>query len=154
MSFTYVKIINVLQFQHGNHEACLKLVDLAGAEGVGRAQSSGLQFTEGVNINKGLLSLGKVLAALSNSSAYVPYRYSFCYSFSLMNLFHSRLSVPSSWYSSLLTMLAYAVFHHAKPLSLGLLALPPCATNVASIGSFHLFHHLFIPHTCQLGITN
>lgn len=66
--------LTFLKIKHGNREACLKLVDLAGAEGVGRAQTSGLQFTEGVNINKGLLSLGKVLAALSNSSAYVPYR--------------------------------------------------------------------------------
>ncbi|KAG7177582.1 chromosome-associated kinesin KIF4-like [Homarus americanus] len=53
----------------------LKLVDLAGAEGVGRTQMSGRQFTEGVNINKGLLALSKVLAALSNPTAgYVPYR--------------------------------------------------------------------------------
>ncbi|XP_063844292.1 kinesin-like protein KIF21A isoform X1 [Scylla paramamosain] len=63
-----------LTTKHRNREGCLKLVDLAGAEGVGRAQSSGMQFTEGVNINKGLLCLGKVLAALSSSSGYVPYR--------------------------------------------------------------------------------
>ncbi|XP_042881011.1 kinesin-like protein FLA10 [Penaeus japonicus] len=59
----------------GKHRGCLKLVDLAGAEGVGRAQTSGQQFMEGVAINKGLLTLGKVLAALSNSTTgYVPYR--------------------------------------------------------------------------------
>ncbi|XP_042214672.1 kinesin-like protein KIF22 [Homarus americanus] len=64
-----------LILKKGYHHSCLKLVDLAGAEGVGRTQMSGRQFTEGVNINKGLLALSKVLAALSNPTAgYVPYR--------------------------------------------------------------------------------
>ncbi|XP_063606176.1 uncharacterized protein LOC134781088 [Penaeus indicus] len=64
-----------LNVKCGSHKGCLKLVDLAGAEGVGRAQTSGQSFMEGVAINKGLLTLGKVLAALSNSTTgYVPYR--------------------------------------------------------------------------------
>ncbi|XP_071524638.1 uncharacterized protein [Panulirus ornatus] len=64
-----------LTLKNGKHHGCLRLVDLAGAEGVGRTQSSGLQFIEGVNINKGLLTLGKVLAALCNpASGHVPFR--------------------------------------------------------------------------------
>ncbi|XP_068208081.1 kinesin-related protein 8-like [Palaemon carinicauda] len=61
--------------QNNGVSGCLILVDLAGAEGVGRAQTSGQQFTEGIHINKGLLTLGKVLSALSNPApSYVPYR--------------------------------------------------------------------------------
>ncbi|XP_069158107.1 uncharacterized protein [Procambarus clarkii] len=64
-----------LTLKNGKHCGCLKLVDLAGAEGVGRAQTSGQKFTEGVNINKGLLTLGKVLSALSSITVvHVPYR--------------------------------------------------------------------------------
>lgn len=67
--------ITIYDLQSGSRQGCLKLVDLAGAEGVGRAQTSGQSFMEGVAINKGLLTLGKVLAALSNSTTgYVPYR--------------------------------------------------------------------------------
>lgn len=65
----------VTKFQNGDTRGCLRLVDLAGAEGVGRSQTSGQQFTEGIHINKGLLTLGKVLAALSNPTVpHVPYR--------------------------------------------------------------------------------
>ncbi|XP_064078356.1 kinesin-II 95 kDa subunit-like isoform X2 [Macrobrachium nipponense] len=61
--------------QNDDRSGCLILVDLAGAESVGRAQTSGQQFTEGIHINRGLLTLGKVLAALSNPApVYVPYR--------------------------------------------------------------------------------
>ncbi|KAK7077887.1 Chromosome-associated kinesin kif4a [Halocaridina rubra] len=61
--------------QNGNTRGCLILVDLAGAEGVGRAQTSGQHLTEGIHINQGLLTLGRVLSSLSNPShTYVPYR--------------------------------------------------------------------------------
>ncbi|KAL7643500.1 UNVERIFIED_CONTAM: hypothetical protein RMT77_005482 [Armadillidium vulgare] len=57
-------------------KGCLRMVDLAGAEGVGRNNTEGKKFCEGVSINKGLLAVGKVLAALSNNSAslHIPYR--------------------------------------------------------------------------------
>ncbi|KAB7495698.1 Chromosome-associated kinesin KIF4 [Armadillidium nasatum] len=57
-------------------KGCLRMVDLAGAEGVGRNNTEGKNFSEGVSINKGLLAVGKVLAALSNNSAslHIPYR--------------------------------------------------------------------------------
>lgn len=56
------------------------LVDLAGSERVKRTHSQGARFKEGVNINRGLLSLGNVINALSeqshsaSSSGHVPYR--------------------------------------------------------------------------------
>ncbi|TMW64907.1 hypothetical protein Poli38472_009074 [Pythium oligandrum] len=50
------------------------LVDLAGSERAKRTNAEGARFKEGVNINKGLLSLGNVINALSEKSSHVPYR--------------------------------------------------------------------------------
>lgn len=56
------------------------LVDLAGSERVKRTNAKGARFKEGVSINRGLLSLGNVINALSERSRknlpsmYVPYR--------------------------------------------------------------------------------
>lgn len=56
------------------------LVDLAGSERVKRTKAKGARFKEGVSINRGLLSLGNVINALSERSRknipslYVPYR--------------------------------------------------------------------------------
>lgn len=44
------------------------LVDLAGSERAKKTMSEGQRFTEGVNINKGLLALGNVIKALSSSA--------------------------------------------------------------------------------------
>ncbi|XP_076043584.1 uncharacterized protein LOC143026673 [Oratosquilla oratoria] len=64
-----------LTIKDGEKCRSLRLVDLAGAEGVGKAKMEGQQFSEGVSINKSLLGLGKVLAALGNPvSAFIPYR--------------------------------------------------------------------------------
>jgi hypothetical protein len=54
----------------------LNLVDLAGSERAKKTHASGDVFTEGVNINKGLLALGNVIVALSsgNTNTHVPYR--------------------------------------------------------------------------------
>lgn len=58
----------------------LNLVDLAGSERVKKTHASGDVFTEGVNINKGLLALGNVIVALSGgnngntASTHIPYR--------------------------------------------------------------------------------
>ncbi|XP_076264255.1 uncharacterized protein LOC143198738 [Rhynchophorus ferrugineus] len=54
----------------------LNLVDLAGLESVKKTGNIGSTFYEGVNINKGLLSIGQVISALSMKSAYIPYRQS------------------------------------------------------------------------------
>lgn len=62
----------------GYTSAAMNLVDLAGSEGVGRTGHEGAARAEGVCINKGLLSISKVLEALSDSSKvagqYIPYR--------------------------------------------------------------------------------
>ena len=52
-------------------------VDLAGSERLKRTGASGTTMKEGISINKGLLSLGNVIAALteeSNKKGHVPYR--------------------------------------------------------------------------------
>lgn len=55
-------------------ESAMHLVDLAGSEGVRRTGHQGAALTEGVHINQGLLSIGKVLQALSVGNKVIPYR--------------------------------------------------------------------------------
>ncbi|XP_046652792.1 chromosome-associated kinesin KIF4-like [Daphnia pulicaria] len=51
------------------------LVDLAGSERASKTHAVGERFAEGVNINKGLLSLGNVISALcENNPRHIPYR--------------------------------------------------------------------------------
>ncbi|ETW00117.1 hypothetical protein, variant 1 [Aphanomyces invadans] len=50
------------------------LVDLAGSERAKRTLATGDRFKEGVHINQALLTLGKVITALSDKKAFVPYR--------------------------------------------------------------------------------
>lgn len=56
----------------------ISLVDLAGSERVNHTCAKGDRMREGVSINKSLLTLGKVIAALADtkksSAAFVPYR--------------------------------------------------------------------------------
>uniref|UniRef100_A0A8D1IF74 Kinesin-like protein KIF14 n=1 Tax=Sus scrofa TaxID=9823 RepID=A0A8D1IF74_PIG len=56
----------------------INLVDLAGSERCWATQSSGERLREGVSINKSLLTLGKVVSALSEQAggkrAFIPYR--------------------------------------------------------------------------------
>ncbi|XP_004521462.1 kinesin-like protein KIF14 isoform X2 [Ceratitis capitata] len=59
----------------------ISLVDLAGSERISTVGSNGDRIREGVSINKSLLTLGKVIAALAdakksttNGSGFVPYR--------------------------------------------------------------------------------
>lgn len=61
----------------------ISLVDLAGSERISVSGSNGERIREGVSINKSLLTLGKVIAALADSrkvggnatpSTFVPYR--------------------------------------------------------------------------------
>ncbi|OCT85297.1 kinesin-like protein KIF14 [Xenopus laevis] len=57
----------------------INLVDLAGSERCSTAQTSGERLKEGVSINKSLLTLGKVISALSENSqtrkkTFIPYR--------------------------------------------------------------------------------
>ncbi|XP_062337571.1 kinesin-1 heavy chain-like [Osmerus eperlanus] len=52
----------------------LYLVDLAGSEKVSKTGAEGAVLDEAKNINKSLSSLGNVISALAESSAYIPYR--------------------------------------------------------------------------------
>ncbi|NWU88442.1 KIF14 protein, partial [Upupa epops] len=57
----------------------INLIDLAGSECCSAAQTTGERLREGVSINKSLLTLGKVISALSKQSqngkkAFIPYR--------------------------------------------------------------------------------
>eukprot|EP00879_Flechtneria_rotunda_P014938 GHRR01015608.1.p1 GENE.GHRR01015608.1~~GHRR01015608.1.p1 ORF type:complete len:482 (+),score=168.20 GHRR01015608.1:1054-2499(+) len=54
----------------------LHLVDLAGSERAKETGTTGQRFAEGVSINKGLLELGNVINALTESTArkHIPYR--------------------------------------------------------------------------------
>ncbi|NWW84539.1 KIF14 protein, partial [Rhynochetos jubatus] len=57
----------------------INLIDLAGSECCSAAQTTGERLKEGVSINKSLLTLGKVISALSKQSqngkkTFVPYR--------------------------------------------------------------------------------
>ncbi|XP_060034494.1 kinesin-like protein KIF14 [Erinaceus europaeus] len=56
----------------------INLIDLAGSERSSTAQTSGDRLKEGVSINKSLLTLGKVISALSDQAngkrVFIPYR--------------------------------------------------------------------------------
>lgn len=53
--------------------SALNLVDLAGSEGLRRTGHKGIALQEGVAINQGLLTIGKVLQALSTGNKVIPY---------------------------------------------------------------------------------
>ncbi|XP_025416785.1 chromosome-associated kinesin KIF4-like [Sipha flava] len=57
-----------------NTTAKFHLVDLAGSERSKKTKATGERFREGVNINKGLLSLGNVITSLCDKSAHISYR--------------------------------------------------------------------------------
>lgn len=63
-------------FRDTETKAKLNLVDLAGCESVKKTGNQGSTFHEGVNINKGLLSISQVMIALSTNAAFIPYRQS------------------------------------------------------------------------------
>ncbi|KHN86236.1 Chromosome-associated kinesin KIF4 [Toxocara canis] len=68
-------------FTEDGDDGCFKsklhLVDLAGSERLKKTQAEGERMREGIKINEGLLALGNVIAALSESSTsnrHIPYR--------------------------------------------------------------------------------
>lgn len=52
----------------------LNLVDLAGSENISRSGAMNTRAREAGNINQSLLTLGRVIKALSEHQAHIPYR--------------------------------------------------------------------------------
>ncbi|XP_021261102.1 kinesin-like protein KIF14 isoform X2 [Numida meleagris] len=78
MTQTKVKFVDEEQRDH-RLTSHINLIDLAGSECCSTAQTTGERLKEGVSINKSLLTLGKVISALSKLSrngkkTFIPYR--------------------------------------------------------------------------------
>uniref|UniRef100_A0A803YBD6 Kinesin-like protein KIF14 n=1 Tax=Meleagris gallopavo TaxID=9103 RepID=A0A803YBD6_MELGA len=78
MTQTKVKFVDEEQRDH-RLTSHVNLIDLAGSECCSTAQTTGERLKEGVSINKSLLTLGKVISALSKLSrngkkTFIPYR--------------------------------------------------------------------------------
>ncbi|XP_050757273.1 kinesin-like protein KIF14 isoform X2 [Gymnogyps californianus] len=78
MTQTKVEFVNEEQCDH-SLTSHINLIDLAGSECCSTAQTTGERLKEGVSINKSLLTLGKVISALSKQSrngkkTFIPYR--------------------------------------------------------------------------------
>ena len=54
----------------------LYLVDLAGSENIGRSGAVEKRAREAASINQSLLTLGRVIIALTEKNSHIPYRYS------------------------------------------------------------------------------
>ncbi|CAE7767631.1 KIF11 [Symbiodinium sp. KB8] len=52
----------------------MTFVDLAGSESIARSKAEGKHATEAKNINRSLLTLGRVINALAQNDPHVPYR--------------------------------------------------------------------------------
>ncbi|NXQ90557.1 KIF14 protein, partial [Nyctibius grandis] len=78
MTQTKVECVDEEQCDH-RLTSHINLIDLAGSECCSTAQTTGERLKEGVSINKSLLTLGKVISALSKQSrngkkTFIPYR--------------------------------------------------------------------------------
>jgi hypothetical protein len=73
-----LKLHQHLATTHEIRRSKFHFVDLAGSEHGKETDAQGLQLKEGIDINKGLLSLGNVISALGDEQkkgkVYVPYR--------------------------------------------------------------------------------
>lgn len=58
----------------GETSSLMHICDLAGSEGLRNTNHTGIAQKESVNINQGLLAVGKVVQALSSGKKLVPYR--------------------------------------------------------------------------------
>ncbi|KFP69509.1 Kinesin-like KIF14, partial [Acanthisitta chloris] len=78
MTQTKVEFVNEQQCDR-RLTSYINLIDLAGSECCAKAQTTGERLKEGASINKSLLTLGKVISALSKQSqngkkTFIPYR--------------------------------------------------------------------------------
>ena len=73
----------------------LNLVDLAGSECVGRSGAQNQRAREAGNINQSLLTLGRVITALTEAHSHVPYRDSKLTRLLQVSPYSSTTSLPS-----------------------------------------------------------
>lgn len=70
--------VNVKELTVTGAEICktgkLNLVDLAGSENIGKSGAKEIRALEASNINKSLLTLGRVIKALVEKTTHIPYR--------------------------------------------------------------------------------
>lgn len=70
--------VHIKEFTYEGEEVVkmgkLNLVDLAGSENIGRSGAVEERFREASNINKSLLTLGRVITLLVEKSSHIPYR--------------------------------------------------------------------------------
>ncbi|KAH8314780.1 hypothetical protein KR074_004655 [Drosophila pseudoananassae] len=66
--------IVTIHVRNGSQHSRMNIVDLAGSEGVRRTAHEGVARQEGVNINRGLLSITKVIMSMGAGHSLIPYR--------------------------------------------------------------------------------
>lgn len=73
-SHAIFKIHVTVRSDNKRTESVLNIVDLAGSENAKRNETEGVALTETISINKGLLTMGRVLTALTSGIKAVPFR--------------------------------------------------------------------------------
>eukprot|EP00913_Durusdinium_trenchii_P003322 g3076.t1 len=73
-SIVQVKTVNVNRKDQTQYLGKINLIDLAGSENVNKSGVQGQGMREAQNINKSLLALGDVVAALQSKNGHVPFR--------------------------------------------------------------------------------
>lgn len=90
--------------------ATLTIVDLAGSERQVKTNATGERFKEANNINKSLLTLGRVFSAITSNAAHVPYRDS-----NLTKILQT--SLQGSCYTTMIACISLAGEHIEETLS-------------------------------------
>lgn len=90
--------------------ATLTIVDLAGSERQVKTNATGDRFKEANNINKSLLTLGRVFSAITSNAAHVPYRDS-----NLTKILQT--SLQGSCYTTMIACISLASEHIEETLS-------------------------------------
>jgi kinesin family protein 11 len=67
-------VVNLMDGEEVYRIGKLNLVDLAGSENIGRSGAVEKRATEAGNINKSLLTLGRVITSLVDKNSHIPYR--------------------------------------------------------------------------------
>ncbi len=82
--------MRVCPLQH----SALTMIDLAGSESVGRSGAEGALAKEAGQINRSLLTLGRVINALASNEGHIPYR---CCAVLCCAVLSSLVSLAQPW---------------------------------------------------------